>query len=84
VTEKAAIFGGVILGKGIDPLRGVTLGAEFFRLFFSHFLESAVLRILRQFFGSFFWGEKQKNKNSSSDNDEGNIEVQGLNSFAGS
>ena len=81
MAEKAAIFGGMALGKGIRSFRGVTLSTEFFRLFFPHFLESAMILVFRQFGRSFFWGVEQEKENGGTEEDKGNIQEEKLDSF---
>ena len=84
MAEKASIFGGVVFGQGIFSLRRVTFGAEFFRLFFPHVLEAAVVRIFWQFFCGLFWGVEQKKEDSGAGEDEGDIQEEWLDSFWGS
>ena len=74
MAEKTAIFGGVALRKGILFFRGMTFHAEFFRLFFLHLLETAVVCIFWQFFCGLFRGVEQEKENSGAGEDEGDIQ----------
>ena len=59
--------------KGVRAVRGVTLGTEFFSLFFPHLLEPAVIQVFGQFFRGFFRGVEQEKENGATGEDEGDI-----------
>ena len=81
MAEKAAIFGGMALGKGILFFRGMTFHAEFFSLFLLHILEAAMVCIFWQFFCGLFRGVEQEKENSGAGEDEGDIQEQRFDSF---
>jgi hypothetical protein len=69
-------------GKGKNSLWGMAFYAEFFCLFFSHFLKSTVIRILGKFGRGLSRGVEQEEKNGATGEDKGDIEKHGV-SFSG-
>lgn len=78
MAEKTAVFGGMTFGKGRNSFRGMAFHAEFFGLFFSHFLEAFMIRILGKFGSGLSWGIEQEKKNGATGEDKGDIEKQGV------
>ena len=74
MAEEAAVLGRVIFGQGIDSFRGVTFGAELFRLFFLHPNEAAVILIKGKLGRGFFRGVEEKGDDCNGCNQECSIE----------
>ena len=56
--------------------RGMAFGAEFFRLFFLHALETAMVRVVGQFCRGFLRGIKKKEEDGGAGDQKRNIEIQ--------
>lgn len=68
----------MVFGKGGYSFRAVALSAEFFRLFFLHFLKATVVWVFGQFCRALFRGVEQEKENGATGEDEGDIQEDGL------
>ncbi len=81
MAKQAAIFRRMAFGQGHNPLRGMAISAEFFRLLFLHRLKPAVISIMGQLGRGLFRGVEQEEEDGGADNEKGDIEIQGTDSF---
>jgi len=73
MAENTTVFRWMAFRKRVHAVRGVTLGTEFFCLFFPHLMEPAVNRVFGQFCRGLFRGVEQEKENGATGEDEGDI-----------
>lgn len=73
MAEQATVLGRVVLWKGVNSIRAMTVVAEFFSCFFLHEHETLMFLIMRQFSCCFSGRVPEKEKNAYAEQNEEEI-----------
>jgi hypothetical protein len=83
MAEETPIFGGMAFREGGAAFRGMTFGAELFRLFFVHILKPAMIGVFRQFCRGLLGRVKKKEEDGGAGDQKRDVQIQGFYSSFG-